>query len=271
MLGLISKVKPTTEGYPQYRTRNSATLDGNDGQYITAAGHADFQLNNVNFSVSGWIKFTEDATSSTDKDGVSIFSALDAESSVNGFVIKYEDQSSDNEYLRAQHFMGGSSKQIAATDNNLADNIWYHFVYTYEILDTESSPYEGTGRVYIDGSIAKTVVEVKTPDNIATSVAASIASANADEVAAKMCEIGFWKGICLSASQVSGIYNNGRPRNLLGVEREYLKGYWRLNAKDDTGSNNVIDYSGADHHGTTASGSGNDLVSGDFDTTDVPK
>ena len=43
------------------------------------------------------------------------------------------------------------------------------------------------------------------------------------------------------------------------------RGYWKLNASDDTGSGNVIDSSGNGRNGTTSG-----LASGDFDTTDVP-
>ena len=252
-------------GFPQYRTRNSVTLDGSDGQYITATGHADFQLNAVDFSVSGWIKFTEDASSVNNEDGLCIFSAVDGTDS--GFKILYVDESGDDERIYVYHYH--SSQSSASTTIHAGatvdwdHNIWYNIVYTYNATTS-------IGTLYSNNVVIKAKTGVTTPDNIATSVAASIASANADEVAAKMCEIGFWKGTCLSASQVAGIYNNGRPKNLLSVERDTLKGYWRLNAKDDTGSNNVIDYSGAGHHGTTASSTGNDLVSGDFDTTDVP-
>ena len=250
-------------GFPQYRTRHSVTLDGSDGQYITAAGHADFQLNAVDFSVSGWIKFTEDASEVNNEDGLCIFSAVDAESSVSGFKILYVDESGDDERIYVYHYhpsgLNASTTIHAGATVDWDHNIWYNIVYTYNATTS-------IGTLYSNNVVIKAKTGVTTPDNIATSVAVSIAGADADEISAKMCEIGFWKGICLSASQVAGIYNNGRPRNLLGVEREYLKGYWRLNAKDDTGSNNVIDYSGADHHGTT----GSDLVSGDFDTTDVP-
>jgi hypothetical protein len=249
MLGLVSKIKPTTEGYPQYRTRTSVTLDGNDGQYITAAGHADFQLNAVDFSVSGWVKFTADGTSS-------------------GFKILYVDETGDDERIYVYHYhASGETSSVSINAGSTVDwdhNIWYNIIYTYDASAT-------TGKLYSNGVLIKTRTDVTTPDNIATSVAASIGTANAQEVAAKTCEIGFWKGKCLSYSQIKGIYNNGRPRNLSSLEPEYLKGYWRLNSKDATGSNNVIDYSGAGHHGTTASGGSNDLADSDFDTTDVPK
>ena len=101
-------------GFPQYRTRTSVTLDGSDGQFITAAGHADFQLNAVDFSVSGWIKFTEDASGGNSEDGVCIFSAVDAESNLNGFVIKYIDESGDDERIYVYHYHGTSSNTIQA-------------------------------------------------------------------------------------------------------------------------------------------------------------
>lgn len=248
-------------GFPQYRTRHSVTLDGSDGQYITAAGHADFQLNGVDFSVSGWVKFTADASSVNNEDGFCIFNAVDTESDVNGFKILYVDESSDDERIYVYHYFGSSSVSInRGSEVDWDHGEWYNIVYTYDASTT-------TGKLYNNGILLKTRTDVTTPDNIATSVPVSIGTADAQEVAAKTCEIGFWKGKCLSASQVASIYNNGRPKNLLNLEREYLKGYWRLNAKDDTGSNNVIDYSGAGHHGTA----GSDLVSGDFDTTDVPE
>ena len=246
-------------GFPQYRTRNSVTLDGNNG-YITVTGHADFSVSGVSFSVSGWTKFTANASLGSSETGITLMDAVDGADPTNGFKIRYLDSSGDNEVLRAYHYHGGSSSSVTST-TNLVHNTWYHIVYTYNVLTT-------TGTLYLNGAVDCTPnTSMTTPDAFTVlGNLVEIGTASDGEADVITCEIGFWKGTCLSADQVAGIYNNGRPKNLLSVERDTLKGYWRLNAKDDTGSNNVIDSSGAGHHGTT----GSDLVSGDFDTTDVP-
>ena len=97
-----------------------------------------------------------------------------------------------------------------------------------------------------------------------TSGSLDLGHANSTYGSGTSTELSTWRA-ALTASQVAGLYNNGRPRHGLSCERDTIKGYWRLNADDDTGSNNVIDYSGNGRHGTTSG-----LASGDFDTTDVP-
>ena len=265
MLGLTNTLKKTAEGYPQYRTRTACSMEGGDGEYITTGGHADFQLNGVDFSISGWIKFTADATSTTNEDGKVILEMEDDDG--NGVYIAYLDESGDDEWFRVYHKWNDGSNSItwSARGNDIDHGEWYNFTYTYDVSAL-------TGRIYVDGTQAGIRTSMTSPGDFTTAHDILIGNgpSSNDNALIKVCEIGYWKGVCLSASQVTSIYNNGRPRNLLGVEREYLKGYWRLNAKDDTGSNNVIDYSGAGHHGTTATSGTNDLADSDFDTTDVP-
>ena len=133
-----------------------------------------------------------------------------------------------------------------------------YITYTYDYS-------ESIGKLYNNGTLIKTRTSATTPDNIESDRDVFVGMSD-DETDIITCEVGLWKGTCLSAAQVTALYNNGRPRNLLSIERDTLKGYWRFNAKDDTGTNNVIDYSGEANHGTT----GSEVASGDFDTTDVP-
>ena len=259
MLGLASTIQKTYEGYLQYRTRNSVTMNANN-EYIYLAGHSDFRVNATDFSVSGWTKFTADASSGSGETGITLMDALDGSDPKNGFKIRYLDSSGDNETIRVYHYFSSSSGNVDST-TNLTHDTWYHIVYTYDYSAT-------TGTIYLNGAVDCTPnTSLTTPDDF-TVIGNNIefGTASDEETDVITCEIGFWKGTCLSAAQVAGIYNNGRPRNLLGIERDTLKAYWRLNAKDETGSNNVIDYSGNTHHGTTGSA----VADGDFDTTDVP-
>jgi hypothetical protein len=257
MLGLANTIQKTAGGYPQYRTRNSVTLNA-DNEYIAVAGHADWQVNGEDFSVSGWIKFTADATSVSNEDGVVIFDGTDEDSPVNGFYIKYKDDANDDEKIQVKHFHASSSPVLNGS-TNIAHNTWYNVVYTYKNSTT-------TGTLYLNGAVDGTDTSFNTPDDVNTDDEIEIATSSSDEADTIVCEVVFWKGITLSAAQVVGIYNNGRPKNGLSCERSYIKGYWKLNADDATGSSNVVDSSGNSHHGTAGSA----VADGDFDTTDVP-
>ena len=254
MLGLASTIQKTAEGYPQYRTRNSCTFTAGSEELITlGTPGSDFRVDGKDWAVSGWIKFTDDASSVANTDGNIL---LNAGSATAGIVINYLDLVGDDEkFTVVTADSGGADAHLDTT--NLAHDTWYHFVATYDATET-------TSKVYVNGALSSTKTDLDAP--AAYSGTVDIGSDSGDYISAIECELIFWKEILLSAAQIEGLYNNGRPRNGLSCERDKIIGYWRLNAVDDTGSNNVIDYSGNGHHGTTSN-----LSSGDFDTTDVPK
>ena len=119
--------------------------------------------------------------------------------------------------------------------------------------------------MYINGALDNTETDMVAPGD-SSSTALLLGSSSSDTINSQQCEIIYWKGTVLSASQVAGLYNNGRPRHGLSCERDTIKAWWKLNADDTTGSGNVLDSSTSSHTGTTTG-----LGNSDFNTKDVPK
>ena len=260
-LGLCSNISKTSEGYPQYRTKTSCTFAAGDSDKVEVANHADLQVNSSDFSFSGWVKFTVDASGVDNEDGYCVMQAGTYGSAGNGngrgFYLFYYDGGGD--YERFQFFTNNSSSTSTnVTSDELVHDTWYHVVATYDVSST-------TGRLYVNGSevSAGANTSMIAPEQYTDTV--YIGGSSTNYINAKQSEIVFWKGTVLSQAQITGLYNNGRPRHGLSCERSTIKGYWKLNASDDTGSGNVIDSSGNGRNGTTSG-----LASGDFDTTDVP-
>tara|TARA_Y100001963_G_scaffold61940_1_gene86462 strand:- start:405 stop:1178 length:774 start_codon:yes stop_codon:yes gene_type:complete len=256
MLGLGARILKPSAGPTQYRTRTSCTFTEAGSDYIArGSASSHFRVDSKDFSVSGWIKLTADASSVSNEDGYPIFSA----GAVNngGFWIQYVDLSGDSERF-ALVTDTGSAQSTLLNDTDVDHDIWYHLVFTYDVSAT-------TCKIYVNGSLDATGASVSAP--AAFSGNATIGANSADAIDAIMCEIAFFQNICLTADDVEYIYNNGRPKDLTktGSLKSYLKGYWRLNSDDATGTDNVLDYSGYDHHATTSG-----LTDSDFDTTDVP-
>ena len=260
MLGLTSTITKPAEGYPQYRTKNSAEFTDARNNYISFTNHADFRYLESDFSFSGWVKFTADATSSNDKDARVV---IDFGNGSNGGVeLYYNDSSGDDEKMQVIIGVDGGSSSTLSSATDIDHGQWYHFAFSYDDSAT-------TGKFYINGVLDTTKTDHGAIVNNTASAFLIGGTKFASSMSGYQCEIISWKGIALSAEQIAGIYNNGRPRHGLSCERAYIKGYWKLNSADDTGSDNVLDSSGNGHHGTTATGTGA-IASADFDTTDVP-
>tara|TARA_Y100000401_G_C8300811_1_gene213957 strand:- start:162 stop:956 length:795 start_codon:yes stop_codon:yes gene_type:complete len=260
-LGLSSNINKVSEGYPQYRTKTSCTFTASDSDKIEVANHADLQVNSSDFSVSGWVKATVDASSTDNEDGYAIMQAglfgTSGNGNGRGFYVFYYDGGGDHE--KFQFFTNNSSSNSTnITGDDVSHNQWYHVVATY---DTSST----TGRLYVNGSevSAGANTSMAAPEQYTGTV--SIGGSSTNFINAKQSEIVFWKGVVLSPAQITALYNNGRPRHGLACERSSVKGWWKLNSDDDTGSGNVIDSSGNGRNGTSSG-----LASSDFDTTDVP-
>ena len=253
-LGVCNNLCKVAEGYPQYRTRTSCTFTNTNNDYVEVSANSDFDCPTSDFSISGWVKFTADASSTDDTDGYAIIDA--GVFQATGWYLHYNDAAGDDEQIIFKTNQEGSSDNCTMT-GDLDHDIWYHFVATYDFSAT-------TGKLYLDGALNKTASSQEAPITNSTNI--YIGGSTTNEIPAIQCEIVYWKGVTLSAGQVAGLYNNGRPRHGLSCERSYIKGYWKLNAADATGSNNVVDSSGTGHHGTCGAAKSD----GQFDTTDVP-
>ena len=260
-LGICSNLSKTNEGYPQYRTRTSCTFAAGDSDLVSVSNHADLQVDDSDFSFSGWIKVTVDATSVDNEDGYAIIQAGVYGTGANrlgrGFYLFYYDAAGDDEIFQF-YTNSASATSTALNSDNVTHDTWYHVVGTFDHSAT-------TARLYVNGSEVSAGAKTDMVEPTAFTSAVKIGGSDTNHINAKQCEIIFWKGTILSPAQAAGLYNNERPRHGLSCERDTIKGWWKLNANDDTGSNNVIDSSGNGRHGTTSG-----LASGDFDTTDVP-
>jgi hypothetical protein len=255
-LGLGLNLSKPVEGYPNYRTRNSCTFVAGSSDYIVVANHSSLQVTSNDFSVSGWINPTVDASSGLGggENGYAIMKAGKWQD--KGFYLFYVDNAGDDELFQF-HTNTDSANKTCASTSDIDHDTWYHVAATFDASETQ-------GKIYVNGVLERTTTDQLVPTAFTDSV--HIGGSSTNYISAKQCEILFWKGKTLSDSQITGLYNNGRPRHGLSCERDYIKAYWKLNADDDTGSNNVLDSSGNGRHGTTSG-----LASSDFDTTDVPK
>tara|TARA_R110000824_G_scaffold374486_1_gene565035 strand:+ start:168 stop:941 length:774 start_codon:yes stop_codon:yes gene_type:complete len=256
MLGLCNSLNKVTEGYPQYRTKTSCTFNPSAAESITVAhsGSSDYDINASDMSISGWIKITQDASSTDNLQGYAFIKA--GTFNTNGWYMFYHDGAGDYQKFQFYTNQDGANRPLTS-DSNIVHGTWYHLAITYDVSET-------TGTIYINGEKDNDSDSQTAPVSFTGDI--EMGASDVNEIGAIMSEIVYWKGVVLSASQVAGLYNNGRPRHGLSCERSYIKSWWKLNADDDTGSNNVLDSSGNSRHGTTAAG----MASGDFDTTDVP-
>ena len=231
----------SSKKYYQYRSIKGMNFDGTDDNCYNDANPG------VNLftahTLSAWFRTTD----VTADQGIVCYS--DNGSRRCGLVI---DANNGVESI----YYGGSGYSGVANTSVISNDTWYH------VATTQS----GSDKVlYLNGVVQTGTYAATTGLTANVTVVGGKANDGSDGMKGDIDEVAIWNAV-LTADEIKGLYNNGRPRHGLSCERDTIKGYWRLNAVDDTGSNNVIDYSGEGHHGTT----GGDVASGDFDTTDVP-
>ena len=77
-------------------------------------------------------------------------------------------------------------------------------------------------------------------------------------------EVAIWNAV-VTADQIKGLYNNGRPRNAKSTLPGNLQFYFKMGEGDATGSGNVVNHGIVDYDLTMHS----NMASGDI-TTNVP-
>ena len=257
MLGIGSSITTKKNGKPRHLSKTSCTFTDSSSDFIVVSNHADLQVATgggvgSDFSLSFWIKLTEDASGTSNKDGYIGLKAGQFRS--GGFYMQYDDASGDDESIAL--FTSTASAQASVSSNtDLDHNVWYHIAATYDVSTT-------TGKIYVDGVLSATNTSQTAPTQYTGDVHVGSSDTASKFVSSITQDVAFWKGAILSADEVYNLFT--RVSDPSQTQGKYLKAWWTLNAKSATGSNNVLDEMGT-HHGTTSG-----LADSDFDTADEP-
>jgi len=254
MLGVSSSLQ--AKNFVKRPVTTSTTFTDSSSDFIAVSNHADLQVATgggvgSDFSVSFWIKLTEDASGTSNKDGY-----IGLKSGVfrgGGFYMWYNDASSDDESIEL--FTSTASAQASvSTDTDLDHDVWYHIAATYDVSTT-------TGKIYVDGVLSATNTSLTAPTQYTGDVHVGSSDAGSKFVSSVTSEVAFWKGTILDSDDIEFLWNN-KPDlvNFIPLPTAY----WLLDETSSTGSDKVIDEIG-NHHGTSSG-----LADSDFDTEDNP-
>ena len=239
---------------------NTTTFVSGSSDYIVVSNDASLQVTDAggakDFSVSFWIKLTVDASSTSNKDGYIGLKAGQFRS--GGFYMQYDDASGDDESIAL--FTSTASAQASVSSNtDLDHNVWYHIAATYDVSTT-------TGKIYVDGVLSATNSSLVNPTQYTGDIHIGSSNTSSKFVSSVTSDIAFWKGVVLPAETISLLSSRSiSPPEAgdLSTSGNLLKGWWRLDRLSATGSNNVLDESGNDNHGTSSG-----LADSDFQTND---
>ena len=230
----------SSKKYYQYRSIKGMNFDGTDDNCYNDANPG------VNLftahTLSAWFRTTD----VTADQGIVCYS--DNGSRRCGLVI---DANNGVESI----YYGGSGYSGVANTSVISNDTWYH------VATTQS----GSDKVlYLNGV-------VQTGDYAATggltanvTVVGGKANDGSDGMKGDIDEVAIWNAV-LTADQIKGLYNDGRPRNAKSTLPGNLQFYFRMGEGDATGSGNVVNHGIVDFDLTMHS----NMASGDI-TTDVP-
>ena len=232
-------------------SQTSLDFTDSNSDYISVSNHADLQIDGEDFSVSFWIKLTEDATSTSNKDGIIGIKA--GQFRQGGFWFEYVDDAGDDQHISLFTSTNSAKTELRSTGDAIAYNTWYHVVATYDLSTTTST-------LYINGSVSKSSTSHTAPTAYTGTVGIGTYGTY---VSCQVRDVALWKGIPLTGTEVAAMYNAKLSPS--AFHPHLLKGHWKLVSQDKTGADNVFDYSLNGHHGTTTN-----LVDADFKTTSSP-
>lgn len=162
-----------------------------------------------------------------------------------------------------------TASQFALSDSIGDVNQWFHVVGTYDAdqtLDTD------TIKIYINGSVSANVGTFTTnlsgqTNDVEIGRTANSGTPALDYAIGNIDEFGIWDTV-LSASQVSELYNNGKPTSLASHSASSnLRLWWRCGDDGDSeATNGIQDFSENGNTGTMTN-----MESGDIDTVDFPE
>ena len=152
-------------------------------------------------------------------------------------------------------YYGGSGYSGVANTSVISNDTWYH------VATTQS----GSDKVlYLNGVVQTGTYAATTGLTANVTVVGGKANDGSDGMKGDIDEVAIWNAV-LTADQIKGLYNNGRPRNAKSTLPGNLQFYFRMGEGDATGSGNVVNHGIVDYDLTMHS----NMASGDI-TTNVP-
>ena len=230
----------SSSSYYQYRSIKGMNFDGTDDNCYNDANPG------VNLftahTLSAWFRTTD----VTADQGIVCYS--DNGSRRCGLVI---DANNGVESI----YYGGSGYSGVANTSVISNDTWYH------VATTQS----GSDKVlYLNGVVQTGTYAATTGLTANVTVVGGKANDGSDGMKGDIDEVAIWNAV-LTADQIKGLYNDGRPRNAKSTLPGNLQFYFRMGEGDATGSGNVVNHGIVDYDLTMHS----NMASGDI-TTDVP-
>ena len=230
----------SSKKYYQYRSIKGMNFDGTDDNCYNDANPG------VNLftahTLSAWFRTTD----VTADQGIVCYS--DNGSRRCGLVI---DANNGVESI----YYGGSGYSGVANTSVISNDTWYH------VATTQS----GSDKVlYLNGVVQTGTYAATTGLTANVTVVGGKANDGSDGMKGDIDEVAIWNAV-LTADQIKGLYNNGRPRNAKSTLPGNLQFYFKMGEGDATGSGNVVNHGIVDYDLTMHS----NMASGDI-TTNVP-
>ena len=230
----------STKKYYQYRSIKGMNFDGTDDNCYNDANPG------VNLftahTLSAWFRTTD----VTADQGIVCYS--DNGSRRCGLVID-ANNGVESIYYAGSGYSGVSNTSVISNDT------WYH------VATTQS----GSDKVLYLNGVVQTGTYAATGGLTANvTVVGGKANDGSDGMKGDIDEVAIWNAV-LTADQIKGLYNDGRPRNAKSTLPGNLQFYFRMGEGDATGSGNVVNHGIVDYDLTMHS----NMASCDI-TTNVP-
>ena len=241
-LGLSNTI--LTSKYYQYRSIKGMNFDGTDDSAFNDSNPGINLF--ASHTLSAWFRTTDVTT--------------------NQCIVTYADNGSRrcgigidaNNGVESSYYSGSAYSGVANT-SVISNDTWYHVVATHTIAGEDTSK-----QLYLDGVLQTGSYSQVIGLGYNKVVVGAKDSNGGDGMLGDIDEVAIWNKV-LTANQVAGLYNEGRPRNAKSTAPDNLQFYFRMGEGDATGSGNVINHGIVDFDLTMHS----NMASGDI-TTDVP-
>ena len=210
----------------------ATTFDGVD-DYLELGGQGGaLRLSGSNGTVSVWIKMDDVSAGDSAKR---IVDKSDGGGGANGYCLIVQPDGS------VEGFIDGS-KTVETSAGSITDATWHFVAWTWN----------GTNHIiYVDGSLDTTAADTSRPPSDTTGMRIGTWNhSTGREFQGLMDEVSLWS-TALSAANIAGIYNNGKPRDLA-----YLNpvGWWRMGDDDGGAGTTITDQGSGGNNGTLTNG-----------------
>lgn len=222
---------------PPFTNTYSVDLDGTN-DYIDLGNKFDFIQQTCEFTVSGWFKFDNYASTAANQGLLS----SNYTGSAKGFYLIYDNRF-NTKRVRAGLYAG--STVFAEVNNGILDNNWHHIAAT-------CAGVGGSYKLFIDGSLVNTKTAPATTTNSAN---ATMKVGNASSTVSAyfgglVDEVAIFDS-ALTDSNISDIYNSGSPDWLTSYSPV---GWWRMGDDDSGTGTTITDQGSGGNNGTLTNG-----------------